>query len=224
MCCGRLLVSLVSLLLQILGVPVCYLAVSGFCSQVVWGLLRFPFKLGELSKQCLWGCLLEQAPDMCSGSCQVLLEAGGKALTVWHGSTATVPRRSRADLWAIGCFHRSSVLQVKYISDWILASQFIKHSDIIETLGSLSSELVVFLILEFLWKVKVAQSCLTFCDPMDYTVIGILWAGILVWVAVPFSKGSSQPRNWTQVFPIAGGFFTSWATREALESLYCVIY
>ena len=37
-----------------------------------------------------------------------------------------------------------------------------------------------------------------------------------LWVAFPFSKGSSQPRDQTQVFRIAGRFFTSWATREAL--------
>ena len=43
-------------------------------------------------------------------------------------------------------------------------------------------------------KVKVTQSCLTLCDPMDYTVHGILQARTLEWVAVPFSKGSSQPR------------------------------
>ena len=44
-------------------------------------------------------------------------------------------------------------------------------------------------------KVKVAQSCPTLCHPMDYTVHGILQARILEWVAVPFSKGSSQPRD-----------------------------
>ena len=43
-------------------------------------------------------------------------------------------------------------------------------------------------------KVKVAQSCLTLSDPMD-SVHGILKARILEWVAVPFSKGSSQPRD-----------------------------
>ena len=48
-------------------------------------------------------------------------------------------------------------------------------------------------------KVKVAQSCPTLCDPMDYRVRGILQARILEWVAVPFSKGSPQPRDWTQV-------------------------
>ena len=63
--------------------------------------------------------------------------------------------------------------------------------------------------------VKVAQSCPTLCDPMEYTVHGILQASVLEWVAFPFSRGSSQPRDQTQDSHIAGGFFTSWATREA---------
>ena len=104
-------------------------------------------------------------------------------------------------------------------------------------------------------KVKVTQSCPTLCDPMDYTVHGILQAKILEWgaftfsressqprdrtqglphcrwipyqlshkgsprilewVAYPFSSGSSWPRNEIGVSCIAGGFFTSWAMREA---------
>ena len=104
-------------------------------------------------------------------------------------------------------------------------------------------------------KMKVTQSCLTLCDSLDYTVHGLLQARILNWVAFPFSKGSSQPRDWTPGLPhcrrilyqlsdqgsprtlewvaypfsrgssqprnqtgvscIAGGLFTSWATREA---------
>ena len=66
-------------------------------------------------------------------------------------------------------------------------------------------------------KVKVSQSCLTLCDPMDYTVNGILQARILEWVAIPFFRGSSQPRDWTQVSCIAGGSITSWAIREAMD-------
>ena len=58
-------------------------------------------------------------------------------------------------------------------------------------------------------KVKAAQSCLTLCNPKDYTVHGILQAEILEWVAFPFSRGSSQTRDRTQVSHIAGGFFTS---------------
>ena len=64
-------------------------------------------------------------------------------------------------------------------------------------------------------EVKVTQSCLTLCDPMDYTVHGILQARILEWVAFPFSRASSQPRDRTEVSRIAGRFLTSWATREA---------
>ena len=57
--------------------------------------------------------------------------------------------------------------------------------------------------------VKVAQSCPTLCDLMDYTVHGILQARILEWVAFPFSRGSFQPRDRTQVSHIADRFFTS---------------
>ena len=65
---------------------------------------------------------------------------------------------------------------------------------------------------------KVAQLCLTLCNRMDYTVHGILQARILEWVAFPFSRGSSQPRDRTQVSHVAGGFFTSWATGEGQEA------
>ena len=48
-------------------------------------------------------------------------------------------------------------------------------------------------------KMKVAQSCPTVCNPMDYTVHGLLQARILEWVAFPFSRGSSQSRTQTGV-------------------------
>ena len=64
--------------------------------------------------------------------------------------------------------------------------------------------------------VKVAQLCPTLCDPMDHTVLGILQARILEWVAIPSSKGSSQPRDQTQVSRIAGRFFT---TRECTHEV-----
>ena len=63
-------------------------------------------------------------------------------------------------------------------------------------------------------KIKFAQLCPTLHDPMDCTVHGILQAKILEWVAYPFSRGSSQPRNWTGVSCITGRFFTNWAIRE----------
>ena len=54
-----------------------------------------------------------------------------------------------------------------------------------------------------IWKVKekVAHSCLAICDPMDYTVHEILQARILEWVAFPFSRASSQPRDQIQSSP-----------------------
>ena len=60
-------------------------------------------------------------------------------------------------------------------------------------------------------KMKVAQSCPTLYDPLDYRVHVILQARILEWVAFPFSRGSSQPRDGNQVSCFAGRFFTSWA-------------
>ena len=60
-------------------------------------------------------------------------------------------------------------------------------------------------------KVKVAQSCPTLCDPMDYTVRGILQVRLLEWAAIPFSCGSFWPRNWTGVSCIVGRWFTNWA-------------
>ena len=57
-------------------------------------------------------------------------------------------------------------------------------------------------------KVKAAQSCPILCDPLDFTVHGILQARTLEWVAFPFSRGSSQPRDRTQVSHTEGRFFT----------------
>ena len=58
-------------------------------------------------------------------------------------------------------------------------------------------------------KVKVAQSCPTLCDTMDYTVHEILQARILEWVAYSFSSQFSQLRNRSWVSCITGGFFTN---------------
>ena len=67
----------------------------------------------------------------------------------------------------------------------------------------------------------VAESCPTLWDPVDgsppgSTVHGILQARILEWVTISSSRGSSQPRDQTQVSCIAGRLFTIWASREAL--------
>ena len=77
---------------------------------------------------------------------------------------------------------------------------------------------VLFLRLEN--HVLLAQSCPTRWDPMDgsppgSSVRGILWARILEWIAIPFFRGSSQPRDWTRVSCIAGTFFTVWAANHS---------
>ena len=73
-------------------------------------------------------------------------------------------------------------------------------------------------------RVLVSQSCPTLFDPINCSlpgssVCGISQARILECVAIPFSGGASQPRDWTQVSHIAGRFFTIWATRKA-HSVY----
>ena len=66
-------------------------------------------------------------------------------------------------------------------------------------------------------KVLITQSCSTLCYPMDCSQLGssvheLLQVRILEWVAIPFSRESSQPRDWTQVSRTAGRFFIDSAT------------
>ena len=70
---------------------------------------------------------------------------------------------------------------------------------------------------------EVARSCLTLCDPVDCSppcssIHGILHARILEWVAISFSRGSSRPRDRTQVSCIAGRRFNLWATSSWLRN------
>ena len=72
--------------------------------------------------------------------------------------------------------------------------------------------------LKMKWS-EVSQSCMTLCDPVDCSppgssVHGILQARILEWGAISFSRGSSWPRDRTQVSRIVGRHFNLWATRE----------
>ena len=82
------------------------------------------------------------------------------------------------------------------------------------------------------WSVSMTDICLTFFltkfkrlfQSASHSVMsnycsvhGILQDRTLEWAAFLFSRGSSQPRDWTQVSHIAGRFFTSWFTREAQE-------
>ena len=85
----------------------------------------------------------------------------------------------------------------------------------------IQTKLFIFLSVES--KVLVTHSCLTLCDPMYCSPSGssvheILQAGILEWVAIHFSRGSSGPRDGPRVSCIAGRFFPIWAPREALNN------
>ena len=77
-------------------------------------------------------------------------------------------------------------------------------------------------------KVKVAHSCLTslwhhgLCSlPGESSVRGISQPQILEWVAIPFSRRSSWPRDWTWISRVPDWFFTVWDAREALKPLSC---
>ena len=96
----------------------------------------------------------------------------------------------------------------------------------IESMSLTSPALVGSLPLSATWESEKQKSlscvCIlsiyiqsVYCIHTDCIVWGILRARILEWVAFPFSRGSSQPGDQTQVSHIAGGFFTSWATRDA---------
>ena len=80
---------------------------------------------------------------------------------------------------------------------------------------------------EVKWS-EIAQSfltLLTLCDPRDCSppgsfVHGILQARILEWVAISFSRGSSQPRDQTQVSHTAGRYFNHWATHLSFSKYF----
>ena len=95
-------------------------------------------------------------------------------------------------------------------------------------LTNLSSYSFAFSFQEWLYKGKwseFAQSCLTLCDPVDSSlpgssVHGIFQAVVLEWIAMSFSRGSSQPRDQTWVSQIVDRRFTVWATLVVSNSLW----
>ena len=78
------------------------------------------------------------------------------------------------------------------------------------------SRIFIHIYAYYMYKCSVTQWCSTLCNRMDRnppgsSVHGIFQARILEWDVVLFSRGSSQPRDQTQVFCFAGRFFTIWA-------------
>ena len=70
--------------------------------------------------------------------------------------------------------------------------------------------------MKLLCCVRLFATPRTVCSPQGFSVHGILQARILEWIAISFSRGSSQSRNQTRVSCIAGRRFNLWATKEAL--------
>ena len=98
---------------------------------------------------------------------------------------------------SIRVFSDGSVLLIRWPKYWSFSFNI-----------SSSNEYSGLISLRMDWlSMEVAQSCPTLCNPMDYTVHGIMQARIQEWVAFPFSRGSSQPRDQTQVSHIADRFF-----------------
>ena len=153
-------------------------------------------------------------------------------MSVWEIQSFQVSPRSPS--------FKTSTIKIKHWLVFELESEALDHSAIltvslvnVEQIFSLKHSNLVYFIWVFLiafpfkWsmeveeEVLVAQSCPTLCNPMDCSppassVHGILQAKILQWVAILFSRGSSQTRDRTWVSCTAGRFFIVWGTGEAL--------
>ena len=75
-----------------------------------------------------------------------------------------------------------------------------------------------------LFIIKLLKTVAMDCSPSGFSAHGILQAGTQEWVAMPSSRGSSQPRIQTQVSCIAGGFFTTEPPRKPLQSLQIYLF
>ena len=118
-------------------------------------------------------------------------------------------------IWGL-CFHKTDSLGGETDIKLILCIS----GDVNPARCSAGEELVALRVFES--ESEVAQSCLTLCNPMDSSlpgssVHGIFQAIVLEWIAISFSRGSSQTRDWTRVSRIVDRHFTVWATREVLR-------
>ena len=100
------------------------------------------------------------------------------------------------------CFYAKLVL-FKY-KDLFFTIKYLRWFQVFQQNSTLSLS-------PYIWKWRLLSLAWLFATP--WTVHGILQDRILEWVAFPFSRGSSQPSDWTQDSWIAGRFFTSWAMR-----------
>ena len=107
-------------------------------------------------------------------------------------------------------FIMQNIASYKYVGELLIEKQTLSRNNSFAYICNILYSIMPVINL-VTWK---SLSLVKLCDPMDYTAHGILQARILEWVAVPFSRGSSQPRDGTQVSRFAGRFFTSWATKD----------
>ena len=137
---------------------------------------------------------------------RIHLQCGRPGFDPWVGKIPWRRERLPTPVFWPGEFHGlyKSMGSQRVRHDWVTE---LNWSLIIRCFNKTFFKVLIFF---FLWnEVKFSQSCLTLCNPMDYTVHGILHLRTLEWVTFPFSRESSQTRDWTQVSHIAGGFFTS---------------
>ena len=100
------------------------------------------------------------------------------------------------------------MIDIEYNSSMKFVTTVLNETKILRNENVYTFSLKLYFTFNWKLKKKVAQSCPTLSKPMNSTVHGILQARIVEWVAFPFSRGSSQPRDPAQVSRIAGGFFT----------------
>ena len=125
----------------------------------------------------------------------------------------------------------SSFAHVSMILMFYICSQLASFVDYISSLTSFLAQTLHLPWSEVKWS-DVAQSCPTLCDLMncrlpDFSIHGIFQAIVLEWIAISFSRGSSQPRDRTWVSCIVDRHFTVWVTREVtlnIRSPYIYIY
>ena len=185
----------------------------GFSRQEYWSRLLFPFPGG--------------LPDPGIESASLV----SPALAVGFSTSAPPGNQDYAilwrsdwtyDFWVALLIHFILLLvSVLYLSDrhWL---NFV----VLVPLQTKGSSLLRYVCAESLSHVLLfltPKRLVDYSSPVS-SVHGILQARILKWVAIPFSRGSSQPRDWTWVSHSAGRFFTTWATREALAKVCAKLF
>ena len=156
------------------------------------------------------------------------------AVTSWRAGTVAYFSKFSPVAWPI-CSRHTWLLNWAWRGKqnwktWTILSQMLAECFFICCLSSMMMMMMTMMMMMCVCMcvcVLAAQLCLTLCEPMNCSlpgssVHGILQARTLEWIAIPFFRGSSPPRDRTQVSCIAGRFFTVWATREAFPMIYPV--